>query len=75
MLNYEVTDAARALYWYCADYHDGQFSALYEMLSMIDYCPSPFENGVKGDSKEIYDKLVSKEIDYEDLYAYVKDNS
>lgn len=38
-------DSECAVYWYCADNHAGQSSALYEALSSSPYEPGPMERG------------------------------
>ena len=69
-------EIARGLYWYAADYHEGQFSPLYSILSTIGYSPrrrelGPDEGDVSGD---IYKKLVSKELDPEDLAFFLEES-
>jgi len=41
-------DIACGAYWFAADYHPGQFSGLYEALSMSQYKPGPLECGPEG---------------------------
>ena len=55
-------DAWRAIYWYCANWHGGQSSNLYSVLSTAPYNPGRLENGVEsGDmSGIIYDSLESE---------------
>lgn len=37
-------DLSAGLYWYCADYHSGQSSELYSIMSArLDYRPAPSE--------------------------------
>lgn len=46
-----VVDAARALFWYANDYHGGQFTDLYRILSTSEYHPGPMESGVDHDDE------------------------
>lgn len=38
-------DAAQALYWYASDYHSGQSSEIYSILSQLEYKPGASERG------------------------------
>jgi len=51
---------ARGLYWYCSDYHGGQGSNEYSVLSTLDYNPGPLENGASDEdgSDYVYDQLT-----------------
>jgi hypothetical protein len=53
-------DLADGLYWYCHDYHTGQWSDEYSVLSTLDYSPSPLARGVEEGStaQEVYSQLV-----------------
>ena len=43
-------DIAECLYWYCSDWHNGQFSDLYRCLSSNPFRPSILENSISTDS-------------------------
>jgi len=47
-----------AIYWFANDWHGGQGSNLYAVLSQSDYQPGPLESGCEGS------------ILYEDLEAH-----
>lgn len=53
-----------AIYWFASDYHSGQNSELYSILSTSDYNPSRLNRGgVKGEDETIqmlYDALEEK---------------
>ena len=56
-------DIVEAHYWYCVEYHEGQWSPLYERLCRIGryYKPSPMvmssaDLGINA--REIYENLV-----------------
>jgi uncharacterized protein (DUF488 family) len=56
-------DRIEALYWFCADYHSGQASFLYELLCRVCYIYDPglLTTGPgTADSKQYYKKLVQK---------------
>lgn len=58
--DYDRMDILDAHYWFCADYHDGQWSRLYERLCRIGrvYQPSPLAHGPGTDNaKSIYANL------------------
>ena len=51
-------DAERAIYWFANDWHGGQTSNLYSILSTSPYRPSISELGCDGDeSGDCYDQL------------------
>lgn len=58
-------DAAQALYWYGADYHGGQSSELYSIMSTMDYRPGMAERGPEPGStaEDIYQALESGEVE------------
>lgn len=62
-------DAARGLHWFCVDYHDGQWSALYEVMSRLQYTPSCLEYSFDSDN------YVPSDDDYESAgwYYFLKD--
>ena len=51
-----------AIYWLANDYHEGQTSELYSILSTSPYSPSCLTSGIKDEDDEIaqnmYDDLV-----------------
>lgn len=54
-------DIVQAHYWFCADYHDGQWSDLYARLCHISnyYKPGMMETGPSTDNaREIYQNLI-----------------
>jgi hypothetical protein len=62
---FDKFDIVEAHYWFCADYHSGQRSILYERLSRIGeyYSPSPLHRGfdcLSENAKEIYKQLEEK---------------
>lgn len=71
-------DMLAALYWYCADHHEGQASDLYAILSRSLYHPSSVEtspaNGVLAQHSVytfgVYDCLVEGWVEAADLEAY-----
>ena len=55
-------DMATGLYWYCYDYHSGQGSAEYSIMSaQLDYSPGACASGPEegGACQYVYDLLVS----------------
>ena len=46
----EEADIAEATYWFAHDYHAGQNSNLYEVLSSSAYHPGPCARGAERDS-------------------------
>ncbi len=56
----DLFNLADGLYWYCSEYHTGQWSDEYSVLSTLDYPPSPLANGVEEGSTahEVYSQLV-----------------
>ncbi len=57
----DLFDLADGLYWYCSEYHTGQCSDEYSVLSTLDYPPSPLASGVEEGSTahEVYSQLVA----------------
>lgn len=53
-----------ALYWYCCNYHGGQRSTEYRILSWLGYKPGATERGPEKESpdEEIYRMLETKKI-------------
>lgn len=67
-------DAAQGLYWYAADYHEGQSSELYSILSaQLGYKPAMGEGAPEVDSAAewVYDALVAGEVSPSDVLAFV----
>lgn len=55
----EAFDVEEALYWHCADFHEGQWSERYSILSVSPFKPSVLSNGPDGVvSQLIYDALA-----------------
>jgi len=59
----EDFDMEAAIYWYANDYHGGQASDLYSILSTSEFKPGPTHHGVKdeGDMAEKMYKNLEKE--------------
>lgn len=53
-------DVESAIYWFCNDYHGGQTSNLYSILSTSKYQPGACQNGIEEESTAeiIYNHLV-----------------
>ena len=68
--------AARALYWYCADHHSGQTSALYSILSTLPYRPGAMERSpdLYGMETEdwIYRELADGRMDPSDVLDWIQ---
>lgn len=57
-------DLAQGLYWFASDYHSGQNSILYSILSTLEYKPARSENEIDKDNyegQELYNMLVKLE--------------
>lgn len=66
-------DAAQALYWYAADNHGGQSSALYSILSRLDYRPGERERGPNTEEAEqIYSALERGELTPDEVLKAVQ---
>ena len=65
---------ACALYWYCADYHGGQWSEEYRILSGLEYRPGAIERGPEVDSVDamIYADLAAGAIGAGELWAWLQ---
>jgi len=52
-----------AIYWLCNDWHDGQASLLYSILSTSTYQPSCLTSGIEDEEDDLahdmYDDLVA----------------
>ena len=66
---FDPIELAGGLHWYCAEYHGGQASGLYSMMCRVQYRPGAFETGPTYEAKNVYDALVSGDIDPEDVLA------
>lgn len=55
-------DIEEAIYWFANDWHSGQFSNLYGVLSTSEYKPGVISNGCEKDSMSeyIYEELESE---------------
>lgn len=51
-------DIAEAIYWFANDWHGGQNSNLYSVLSTSPFRPSPLASGPESPADELYDALV-----------------
>lgn len=64
-------DIAEAIYWFCSDNHEGQFSKKYEILCHCGFKPSPLSKGPEEMAQMIYDNLLEDGIiNVEDLYTW-----
>lgn len=64
---------AQGLYWYCADYHGGQNSEAYSVLSQLDYRPGACERGPDDSTAQaIYEDLVTGQLDVADVYQWIE---
>lgn len=65
--------AACALYWHCADYHEGQGSERYRIMSMLGYKPGACENGPEKDSIDelLYNELASGEVEPAEVAVWI----
>lgn len=74
----DIFDMAQALYWYANDYHSGQWSNLYSVLSQISeiYHPGPMENGCDTNSvaSDYYMDLENGNIDPNELLDFINEN-
>jgi hypothetical protein len=55
--SFDEIDIECAIYWFAANYHSGQWSNLYSILSMSEYNPGPLERGPRSVAKLIYQTL------------------
>ena len=59
---YSARDIIVGAYWYCVDYHSGQWSDEYRVQCKLGklYFPGPLRNGPRpmSDEKEVYDSLT-----------------
>ena len=56
----DLFNLADGLYWYCSEWHSGQWSDEYSVLSTLNYSPSPLASGVEEETAahEVYLQLV-----------------
>jgi len=59
-------DVEAAIYWFASDYHSGQWSDLYSILSTSDYYPGMGELSPRSESFDIDENLPLYEM-YESL--------
>lgn len=50
-------DKEEAIYWFASDWHGGQWSELYSVLSTSEFHPSVFDNHVGEMAREMYATL------------------
>lgn len=58
----DIIDVEAAIYWFSSDYHGGQTSNLYSVLSTSEYDPSPLSKGIESEpevAQMIYSELES----------------
>lgn len=69
-----AVSAACALYWHCADYHEGQWSLRYRILSTLAYRPGACETGPQSETvdADIYASLAAGELDPEDVLTWIE---
>lgn len=56
-------DREAAIYWFASDYHGGQASELYEVLSTSEFSPGLTHNSVRDEgelAEEMYNALESE---------------
>ena len=53
----ENFDLGCAAYWYAANYHGGQSTDLYRLLTAVDYHPGPLESGPDDSARVWYDAM------------------
>tara|TARA_Y100000034_G_C6904901_1_gene419574 strand:+ start:1927 stop:2493 length:567 start_codon:yes stop_codon:yes gene_type:complete len=57
-------DIESALYWFAHDYHSGQWSELYRVLSTSEFHPAPSHSSIEDEGSELgemmYEELVRK---------------
>lgn len=68
-------DAAQALYWYCNDWHSGQSSELYSIMSArLEYNPGCLERGPEegSEASTLYAELESGAWDATEMLDAIK---
>jgi hypothetical protein len=68
-LDFDRFDIAQGLYWYCNDYHGGQGSDLYRILSQVSgiYRPGAMEHGPSDGGEMVYAALEAGDLDADEL--------
>lgn len=55
-----------AIWWFANDYHEGQWSELYSILSTSQYRPSPLSRSIEDeddpDARMVYQALVERYV-------------
>lgn len=60
----DVFDKEEAIYWLASDWHGGQGSNLYSVLSASEFRPGPFQTGPSGGMAfELFSHLVATIFD------------
>lgn len=61
----DVYEVACGLYWHCADYHEGQWSERYRILSTLGFTPSALQRGPDDCSiaADVYEALEENGLD------------
>lgn len=54
---FDQFDVEEAIYWFAADWHGGQWSNLYSVLSTSEFRPGPLANGPDETAAMIYEHL------------------
>ena len=77
IFHFEKIDLAQGLYWYLADYHEGQWSENYKLLSQLgeDYRPGMLENGPEkgSDAEYTYKALEAGAVSPQTIFDYIKE--
>lgn len=66
--------AACGLYWYCVDYHGGQWSDLYRIQCQLNYHPGLTERGPEPGTvdSDIYAALEAGTLDAEEVLSWIQ---
>lgn len=68
-----IFSAAQALYWYCAEWHNGQRSDEYGILSRIGYRPGTLESGpTDPEAEAVYQALREGRVLPERLEYWIR---
>ena len=62
-LSLDVIDRESAIYWFASDYHGGQWSNLYSVLSTSPFKPGPSHTSVEDEGEmavTAYDAIVGE---------------
>lgn len=60
-------DIEEAIYWFAADYHNGQASNLYAAIGKCQYKPGVTQNRPTGEARRLYERLELRYSDHEDM--------